>query len=104
LPNDKDVDNHKPVANHFALGRWPMKRCWTLGGEAGQQLVTLVSSSRRLFAAQRQERENVADYLPALAQALGANRQDRRSASMLFFDLAPRDPTRPSSETGCPPG
>jgi serine/threonine protein kinase len=104
LPNEKDVDNHKPVANHFALGRWPMKRCWILGGEAGQQLVTLVSSNRRLFAAQRQEIEKVADYLPALAQALAANRQDRRSAAMLFFDLGPRDPARLSSETGCPPG
>jgi hypothetical protein len=103
LPNDKDVDNHKPVANHFLLGRWPMKRCWVLGGEAGQQLVTFVSSSRRLFAAQRRETENVRDYLPALTQALAANRQDRRSAAMLFFDLGPRDPARPSSETGCPP-
>jgi hypothetical protein len=104
LPNDKDVDNHKPVANHFVLGRWPLKRCWTLGGEAGQQLVTLVSSSRRLFAAQSPEIEKVGDYLPALAQALGADRQNRRSAAMLFFDLVPRDPTRPPSETGCPPG
>jgi hypothetical protein len=103
LPNDKDVDNHKPVANHFVLGRWPMKRCWTLGGEAGQQLVTLVSSSHRLFSAERSEIEKVGDYLPALAQALGANRQDRRSASMLFFDLGPRGATRSSSETGCPP-
>lgn len=105
LPNDKDTDNHKPIGNRFVLGRLPMKRCWILGGDTGQQLVTLVSSNRRLFPASRPEVEKVRDYLPALTQALGANPRDRRSsAAILFFELAPRDPAKPASETGCPAG
>ena len=105
FPNDKDLINFRPARNRFVLGQWPMRRCWTLGGEAGTQLVTLIGSARELFPSPRPEVEKVRDYLVALTQALRAGRRDRSDAALLFFDLEARDNATTGADAGgCPSG
>jgi len=92
FPNDKDALNFRPARNDFTLGRPPqvgMQSCWTLGGEAGEQLVTYIASSVPLFAAPRAATENARDYLAALSHAVGGAVAGSKLAAMLSFNLEP---------------
>lgn len=89
LPSSKDPINLRPARNTFVLGRAPMHGCWTLGGEAGERLVTLVASSTRMFDT-RPASEEAKDYLPVLSRALADNAADHeRSAAVLPFSITP---------------
>ena len=88
FPNERDALNFRPARNDFTLGRPPqvgMRRCWTLGGQTGEQMVTYIASSGPLFTAARPPREDAKDYLAELSQAVAA--PGKRVAKLLFFDL-----------------
>jgi len=104
FPNDRDVFNYRPARNDFILGRPPqvgMQRCWTLSGDAGEQLVTYVASPSPLFATPRPAVENARAYLTALAQAVGNMDDGTKAGAMLFFDLRPADASK-KAEQPCP--
>jgi len=103
FPNDKDALNYRPARNNFVLGQPPetgMRRCWTLDGSTGEQLITYIASSEPLFPASRPAQENAKDYLADLSKAV--NVSDGEIAKTLFFDLKPADGSRSASK-GCPP-
>lgn len=90
FPNDKDALNFRPARNNFVLGQPPqagMRRCWTLSGSTGEQLVTYIASSGPLFPALRPAHESAKDYLADLTVAVNASTDE--IARTLFFDLQP---------------
>jgi hypothetical protein len=87
FPNDKDALNYRPARNPLVLGRPPMARCWTLGGNTGQQMVTVLAAPAPLFPARRPEVEAVRDVLPRLAQLTANAGQSTLAAAFLLFDL-----------------
>jgi hypothetical protein len=104
FPNDKDALNFRPARNGFVLGKPPqvgMQRCWTLSGDAGQQVVTYVAAATPLFDKPRPPRENARDYLAALAKAMAAVRGGQRTATILDFNLQAAGENR-TSEPACP--
>jgi predicted Ser/Thr protein kinase len=91
FPNDLDWMNFRPIRNEFVLGRpgvAGMHRCLTLSGQPGQQLVTLIASSRPLFSEARRAEEDARDYLQLLATSLGGEGPIKRAAATLYFDAA----------------
>jgi serine/threonine protein kinase, bacterial len=104
FPNDKDSFNFRPARNEFVLGKPPqvgMQRCWTLSGEAGQQVVTYVAATTPLFVQPRPPRENAQEYLVALKKAMDGVRGGQKTATVLNFDLqAAAD--KVTGEPACP--
>lgn len=91
FPNDRDWMNFRPIRNDFVLGRpgvSGMRRCLTLSGQPGQQLVTLIGSSRPLFSEARRAEEDARDYLQVLKKALETQGPIQRAAVTLYFDAA----------------
>ena len=90
FPNPKDLELViRPARSRRALGKPPFNRCWTLGGNTGeQQLVTLIAATKPLFRDQPDEQENARDYLPRLSEAI-KNLPDgsSKAAALLFFQL-----------------
>ena len=89
-PNPLDPEQiMRPARSRLVLGKPPFKRCWTLGGNTGeQQLVTLTASSKPLFSDQRPEQENAQDYLPRLSQAIkDLPEGSSTAAAWLIFQL-----------------
>jgi hypothetical protein len=101
LPNDKDAIYLRPARNNFVLGRFPMAGCWSLGGDPGQGLITLVASSDPLFPTPRPPAENAKDYLPELARRLADARTASIAAATLMFNLRPGDT---AAAERCPAG
>jgi hypothetical protein len=89
FPNDKDGIYLRPARNEFVLGRFPMRGCWTLGGDPGQGLITVTASSKPLFPKARPPDENAKDYLPMLSQALSGPGAEPVAAASLPFNLRP---------------
>lgn len=89
FPNDKDAIYLRPARNDFVLGRFPMRGCWTLGGDPGEGLITLIAATKPLFPKLRPSDENAKDYLPALSQALSGTAAQPIAATTLPFKLRP---------------
>ncbi len=97
LPNERERLNFKPKRNPLIF---VPRNCWTLGGATGEQLVTLIASTKQLFAQDRPEIEKASEYLATLSTAL-SKAPGSRAAAMLFFNL--RDAQPGSRVNGCPP-
>jgi serine/threonine protein kinase len=87
LPNGRDRLNIKPGRNRFVLGRPPNLTCWTLADNPGDQLITVIASSRPLFSAPLPEVENADAYLKSLQAGLAKAR--KVAAATLSFQLQP---------------
>ena len=75
----------------------------TLGGNPGKQLITLVATSKPLFADPRPEVELARDYLKTLSDAISRAKSGKAAATMLYFQL--REPTANlTPEAACPTG
>jgi serine/threonine protein kinase len=99
LPNERERLNFKPKRNQIAF---LPRNCWTLSGGTGQQLVSLIASTRQLFPQDRPEIEKASEYLPVLSEALDRASHGSRAGAMLFFNLGDE---RPAGRAGaaCPP-
>ena len=102
LPNDKDTINLRPKRNNFVLGKPPMRRCWLLAGESGQELIAGLVSALPLFPMPRAEIEQASAYLPKLSEALVASGSRPQAAGILFFDLQPAKSFTPPEESCTP--
>jgi hypothetical protein len=100
LPNDRQRLNLRPARNQLVFAP---KNCWSLGGNTGEQLVTLIAASKRLFSPDRPEVENAKDYLASLKDALGNPGDGQRAAALLFFDLRDDSPQPIDRTARCPP-
>ncbi len=100
FPNNRDPINLRPARNSFFLGKPPMRGCWVLAGDTGEQLVTAVFSAMPMFPAARPENEDATVYLSALSQALANGSPHQQAAGALFFDLQ-RPKTAQASEDPC---
>ena len=88
LPNQWDASNIKPLRNHFTLGRSAqLPACWRLGGQTGEQFISLVATKKPLFADRRPDTESARDYIASLASAINALPDGGSAASILFFNL-----------------
>jgi hypothetical protein len=90
FPNPKDLELViRPARSRRALGKPPFNRCWTLGGNTGeQQLITLIAATKPLFRDQPDEQENARDYLPRLSEAIkNLPEGSSKAAALLFFQL-----------------
>jgi hypothetical protein len=99
LPNERERLNFKPKRNSIVF---LPHNCWTLSGGTGQQLVTLIASTRQLFPQDRNEVEKASDYLAALSDAIEKTSHGTRAAAMLFFNLSDQQPAGRAA-AGCPP-
>ena len=103
FPSGRDRLNIKPIRNHFVLGCPPLLTKITLGGNPGKQLITLVATSKPLFADPRPEVELARDYLKTLSDAISRAKSGKAAATMLYFQL--REPTANlTPEAACPTG
>jgi hypothetical protein len=103
FPNGRDRLNLRPWYNHFVLGCPPLLTTITLAGKTGEQLVTLVATSKPLFQDLRPEAEQAHDYLAALSEAIKHLQPGKTAAAMLFFDL--REETGSTTPgAACPSG
>ena len=89
FPNTLDPQIiRRPARNPLTLGKPPFKRCWTLGGSTGEQLITVIAATQPLFRDQRPEQENARDYLPSLSEVIKRLPEGSSSAAaLLFFQL-----------------
>jgi hypothetical protein len=87
FPNNRDNINFEPARAHLVLGKPPLKRCWVLGGSTGEQLVTLVATTRPLFPDKRPEVDNARDYLPILSDGIKKVPEGSGVATFSFFQL-----------------
>jgi len=103
FPSGRDRLNIRPIRNHFVLGCPPLLTKIILGGNPGKQLITLVATSKPLFADPRPEVELTRDYLKTLSDAIGRAKSGKTAATMLYFEL--RSPAQGSpQEAACPTG
>ncbi len=103
FPNAHDKFNLRPLRNHFVLfksGRW------TICGNVGQQLITMVATavgSKPLFPSPRPDVEGAQPYIDSLREAIGRVPQGQSAAALLFFDLHDAPPWI-NREATCPSG
>ncbi len=80
LPNTRDTHSGQLIAagEQFDVGRLGADGAgWiTIGAPFGQELITVVATSRPLYTGFRPDSEPAKDYLPLLKQAVEANRTD----------------------------
>ncbi|HVB16898.1 MAG TPA: protein kinase [Stellaceae bacterium] len=100
FPNDRDRFNLRPWRNHFVLFKSGL---WTLCGNAGRQLITMVAAARPLFPSRRPDVEVAQGYIASLGEALKTIPQAKRAASLLFFDLHDAPPWI-NRDLACPGG
>ena len=100
LPNTRQRLNLKPARNQLVFSP---QNCWMLGGNTGQQLVSLIATSKRLFPGERPEVENAKDYLASLKGAVARTGEGQRAAALLFFDLRDDSPQPINRTDSCPP-
>jgi hypothetical protein len=89
FPNARDRFNLRPWRNHFVLFKSPL---WTVCGNVGQQLVTMIAAAKPIFPARRPDVEDAGEYLAVLGQALKKIPAEQRAATTLFFDLREAPP------------
>jgi class 3 adenylate cyclase/serine/threonine protein kinase len=89
FPNERDRFNLRPWRNRFVLFKTPM---WTVCGNVGRQLVTIIASATRLFPGPRPEVEDAKDYVATLGEALKKLPKDGAAGQLLFFDLREAPP------------
>ena len=99
LPNVRQRLNLKPSRNQLIFSP---QNCWTLGGNTGQQLVSLIATSKRLFPGERPEVENAKDYLASLREAVARAGEGQRAAALLFFNLRDDAPQPINRTDSCP--
>ena len=103
FPNAHDKFNLRSLRNHFVLfksGRW------TICGNVGQQLITMVATaigSKPLFPSPRPDVEGAQPYIEALREAIARVPQGQSAAALLFFDLHDAPPWI-NREATCPSG
>ncbi len=101
LPTARDRFNLKPLRNHFVLGCPPAGVAVALDKPPGQRLLTLIATSKPLFAELRPGTEPARDYLGSLASAIGGLGTTKTAAVLTFFDL--KDGPGPTSAAAvCP--
>jgi len=98
FPNGRDRFNLRPWRNRFILFKSPL---WTVCGNVGRQLVTIVATAKPLFPARRPDVEDAADYIGVLGEALRTIPPAKAAASLLFFDLRDAPPWI-NRELACP--
>jgi serine/threonine protein kinase len=101
LPTARDRFNLKPLRNHFVLGCPPTGLAIALDKPPGQRLITLIATSKPLFAELRPGTEPVREYLSSLAGAIGAIGTIKTATVLSFFDLTDGSKTAPT-EGACP--
>lgn len=89
FPNARDRFNLRPWRNHFVLFKSPL---WTVCGNVGQQLVTMIAAAKPIFPARRPDVEDAGEYLAVLGEALKKIPAEQRAATTLFFDLREAPP------------
>jgi len=99
FPNAKDRFNLRPWRNHFVLFK---SRLWTICGNVGRQLITMVAVARPLFPTDRPDVESAQEYIANLEPALQGIPKDK-AAALLFFDLH-ESPPWINREVTCPSG
>jgi hypothetical protein len=100
FPNARDRFNLRPWRNHLALFKSPL---WTVCGNVGRQLVTVIAAERPLFPGRRPEIEDAGAYIASLGEAIRAASRGKIAASLLFFDLREAPPWI-NRELACPSG
>jgi serine/threonine-protein kinase len=100
FPNDRDRFNLRPWRNHFVLFKSPL---WTICGNIGRQLITMVAVSKPIFPSRRPEIEIADNYIASLGEAVKHIPQGKSAASLLFFDLRDAPPWI-NRELACPGG
>ena len=98
FPNGRDRFNLRPWRNHFILFKSPL---WTVCGNVGRQLVTMIATAKPLFPARRPDVEDAADYIGVLAEALRTIPPAKAATSLLFFELRDAPPWI-NRELACP--
>jgi class 3 adenylate cyclase len=100
FPNERDRFNLRPWRNHLVLFKSPL---WTVCGNVGRQLITMVATARPLFSSRRPDVEDAHSYLASLREALQTIPEAKRAAALRFFDL--RDaPPWVNRALACPAG
>jgi hypothetical protein len=98
FPNARDRFNLRPWRNRFVLFKSPL---WTVCGNVGRELVTIIAAAKPLFPARRRDVEDAEDYIQGLNEALKRTPPGKAVAALLFFDL--RDaPPWVNRELACP--
>jgi hypothetical protein len=101
LPTARDRFNLKPLRNHFVLGCPPAGVAVALDKPPGQRLISLIATSKPLFAELRPGTEPTRDYLGSLASTIGTLSSTKTAAVLTFFDV--KDGSEPASAaTACP--
>src|SRR6266851_969326 len=103
FPNERDKFNLRPLRNHFVLFKSGL---WTICGNVGQQLITMVATaigSKPLFPSRRPDVEVAQHYIGSLREALAKIPQGQSAAAVLFFDLHDAPPWI-NREATCPSG
>jgi class 3 adenylate cyclase len=100
FPNGRDRFNLRPWRNHFILFKAGL---WTVCGNVGRQLITMVAAAKPLFPAPRPDVESADNYVASLGEALKAIPQAKRAAALLFFELRDAPPWI-NRELACPSG
>ena len=103
FPNNRDFFNLRPERNHFVVFKPPLTSCWAFNGNLGQELITLIATTKPLFAAPRPEIENIGDYIASLSQIIHDFPQEDGAAAMLQFNLGAAAPWS-TEATACPTG
>lgn len=101
LPTSRDRFNLKPLRNHFVLGCPTAGVAVALDKPAGPRLVTLIATSKPLFAELRPGAEPARDYLGSLASAIGKLQATKTAAVLTFFDVKDGGGSAPA-DTVCP--
>jgi hypothetical protein len=99
FPNARDRFNLRPWGNRFVLFK---SRLWTICGNVGRQLITMVAAGKPLFPTDRPDVEPAQGYIASLGQALNGIPKDK-AATLLFFDLHDAPPWV-NREAACPSG
>jgi class 3 adenylate cyclase len=99
FPNARERFNLRPWRNHFVLFK---SRLWTICGNVGRQLITMVAAPRPLFPTDRPDVEPAPGYISSLGQALQGIPKDK-AAALLFFDLRDAPPWI-NRDAVCPSG
>ena len=89
FPNERDRFNLRPWRNRFVLFKTPL---WTVCGNVGRQLVTVVASATRLFPGARPEVEDAQGYIAALGEGIKKLPKGQSAAALLFFELREAPP------------
>ena len=99
FPNEHNPIAVRPSLNRFVLGRPPLQGCWAFAAGAGEQLITVIASERRLFPTLGPKTENGKEYLARLSEKLKGD-SGHIAAAALPFELN-HDPPQSGAANGC---